>query len=86
MPKNLSALKRVQVTSRNRLQNKKYKVAIKKSVKKYLLNIKGGQEEAVKFFLSVLYQKIDKAIKKGIVHKNAGSRKKSRLAAIFHNQ
>jgi len=85
MPKNLSALKRIQVTSRNRIQNKKYKVAIKKSVKRYLLSVKEGNKLKVKFSLSVLYQKIDKAINKGVIHKNAGSRKKSRLAAIFYN-
>nr|QCI06050.1 ribosomal protein S20 [Delesseria sanguinea] len=78
MSKNLSAIKRDQLTLRNCSQNKKYKLAIKKSIKRYLLNLKDN--ENLLNNLSIVYQKIDKAVKRGVLHKNKGARIKARLA------
>nr|QCI06885.1 ribosomal protein S20 [Halydictyon mirabile] len=83
MPKNLSAIKRVQIGKRNRLQNKKYKLLIKKSIKKYLLSIKNNNNQFSS--LSNVYKCIDKAIKHKIIHKNKGARKKSKLAKMINN-
>nr|QCI07707.1 ribosomal protein S20 [Nitophyllum punctatum] len=85
MPKNLSSIKRISITSRNRLRNKKYKLAIKKSIKKYLFSVKSVDSTKISNLenldnLSFIYQKIDKAIKRGVIHKNKGARKKARLA------
>nr|YP_009397234.1 ribosomal protein S20 [Thuretia quercifolia]ARW66420.1 ribosomal protein S20 [Thuretia quercifolia] len=91
MSKNLSAIKRVQISLRNRLRNRKYKLSIKKSVKKYLLGIKQTNTNDINFNnnnlenLSMAYKKIDKAVQKGVLHKNKGDRKKSRLAKIIRN-
>lgn len=86
MKKNLSAIKRTQVSIRNRVQNKIYKSAIKVSIKKFLLNFdKYGKIKSKSLSieaLSVVYKKIDKAISKGVIHKNKGSRQKSRLAKL----
>lgn len=79
MSKNLSAIKRVKISLRNRIRNKKYKLAIKKSVKKYLLDIKINNLDNIYINLSSIYTKIDKAVKKGIIHKNKAARQKSRL-------
>jgi len=92
MSKNLSAVKKVQIASRNRLRNKKYKFFIKKSIKKYLLDIKNTNIDTINFNnnnlnnLSIVYQKIDKAIKRKVLHKNQGARKKARLAQIMKSQ
>nr|YP_010728786.1 ribosomal protein S20 [Lithothamnion corallioides]WEA77088.1 ribosomal protein S20 [Lithothamnion corallioides] len=85
MPRNLSAVKRVQIASRNRLRNKKYKSSIKTMVKKTLESISILHEDnnnmkQVQFYISQSYSVIDKAIKKGIIPKNQGSRKKSMLS------
>nr|YP_009391241.1 ribosomal protein S20 [Dipterocladia arabiensis]ARW59385.1 ribosomal protein S20 [Dipterocladia arabiensis] len=82
MSNNLSAVKKIKVASRNRLQNKTYKLAIKKSIKRYLSNLNNSSE--ISKNLSIVYQKIDKAIKKGILHKNKGARKKARLTQILN--
>ena len=75
-------MKRVQVSLRNNLKNKKYKSAIKTAIKKILSNrnsaIHLNQVEAVSY-LSRAYSKIDKSISKGIIKKNKGARQKSKL-------
>nr|YP_009393722.1 ribosomal protein S20 [Caloglossa beccarii]ARW62284.1 ribosomal protein S20 [Caloglossa beccarii] len=86
MSKNLSANKRVEISLRNRLQNKKYKIAIKKSIKKYLFNLDNNPISDMQMNLSIVYKTIDKAVKKGIWHKNKANRKKSRLAKIIKSK
>lgn len=83
MSKNLSAIKRVKIALRNRTRNKKYKIAIKKSIKKYLLNVYSNEQNNILTDLSLVYKNIDKAVKKGIWHKNKASRKKSKLSKII---
>jgi small subunit ribosomal protein S20 len=82
-----SALKRISINERNRLRNKSYKSAVKSLMKKYFqaVEVFGAspseeQKQVVKTCMSEAYSKIDKAVKKGIYHKNNGARKKARLA------
>lgn len=85
-----SALKRIQIAERNRLRNKSYKSAVKTLTKKTLQAIEvcaeNPSEETkaeVQKCLSAAYSKIDKAVKRGVYHRNAGARKKSSLASAF---
>lgn len=56
---------------------------MKETVKKTrLLKMEGKNEEA-KNLLSLAYQAIDKAAKRGVIKKNTASRKKSRLAKFI---
>ncbi len=85
MPRNLSAIKRVQIASRNSLRNKIYKSSIKTMIKKTLesismLNGDCNNINQVQFYISKTYSVIDKAVKKGAIPKNQGSRKKSMLS------
>jgi small subunit ribosomal protein S20 len=82
-----SAIKRVELTERNRLRNKSYKSAVKTLMKKCFTAIEGyGSSpnpealETVHQSMSVAYSKIDKAVKRGALHRNNGAHKKSRLA------
>jgi len=60
------------------------KKAMKETVKKArLLKMERKNEEA-KNLLSLAYQAIDKAAKRGVIKKNAASRKKSRLAKFIN--
>ncbi|MEL6381745.1 MAG: 30S ribosomal protein S20 [Cyanobacteria bacterium J06626_18] len=82
-----SAIKRVQIAERNRLRNRSYKSAVKTLTKRYLIALNDysanpgpetmalAQEE-----LSATFSKIDKAVKRGVYHQNAGSRRKSKLS------
>nr|YP_010196157.1 ribosomal protein S20 [Gracilaria caudata]UAD83554.1 ribosomal protein S20 [Gracilaria caudata] len=84
MFKNASAVKKFQVSLRNKRRNKSHKSAIKTLTKKLLssLNEKLNIDKSDDYMLelSALYRKIDKAVSKGILHKNNGARKKSLLA------
>jgi small subunit ribosomal protein S20 len=42
--------------------------------------VKAVKEEGKPESLAVAYQAIDKAVKRGVIHKNAGARKKSLMA------
>lgn len=88
MNKNLSALKRNKIALRNRYYNKKYKTSIKNSIKKFLFSISNTNVEDINSInisnnLSTVYQKIDKAVKRGVLHKNKAARKKSRLVKMM---
>ena len=83
MRKNLSAIKKNQIAIRNRQRNKIYKSLIKTSTKKYLNDLKNSDSLSaleLSNSLSLVYQKIDKAVKRGILHKNKAARKKASLA------
>ncbi|MBD2294740.1 30S ribosomal protein S20 [Anabaena sphaerica FACHB-251] len=82
-----SALKRAQIAERNRLRNKAYKSAVKTLMKKYLTAVEAHaanptpeSKQVVDARMSEAYSKIDKAVKRGVLHPNTGARKKSRLA------
>jgi len=50
------------------------------AVEVYSSNPSEDQKKAVDATMSAAYSKIDKAVKKGVFHKNNGARKKARLA------
>jgi len=84
---NKSAQKRIEISERNRLRNKSYKSAVKTLMKKtiqsvdtYTANPSEEQLETVKANLSAAYSKIDKAVKRNVLHRNTGARRKASLA------
>ena len=79
MPIIKSAKKRVLIAEANRQRNVAFKSSIKTAVKKVLELAQGEDKEALNSALSKVYQLCDKAVSKGILHKNTASRKKSRL-------
>lgn len=74
-----SAKKRILTAEKNRLQNVAMKTSIKTAVKKVLELATAKNQDELKGALSKVYQLCDKAVSKGILHKNTASRKKSRL-------
>nr|QCI04478.1 ribosomal protein S20 [Antithamnion hubbsii] len=92
MSKNLSAIKKHNIACRNRLRNKISKSLIKTWIKKYLLSLEqidnsnNSKVSDSLDTLAVVYQKIDKAVKRGVIHKNKGARKKSALAKAMNNK
>ncbi len=73
-----SAVKRIKVTSRNEKRNKAVKSNIKTILKKAASLISAKGKDAEKSVREAI-KNIDKAVSKGILHKNTASRKKSRL-------
>ena len=74
-----SAKKRVLIAEANRQKNVAFKSSIKTALKKALELAAGEDKEALNSAISRVYQLCDKAVSKGILHKNTAARKKSRL-------
>lgn len=81
MPRIQSAKKRVAVTERNRQRNMAYKSSLKTALKKALAAVTAKAPVAELAQAQGAAQSvIDRAILKGMLHKNTGARYKTRLA------
>ena len=78
MPNIKSAIKRVKVTEKKNLRNRMIKSAMKTSVKKFETAVVDGTADQK--LLGATQSALDKAVAKGVMHKNAANRKKARLA------
>ncbi len=78
-----SAAKQARGALRRRARNRTQLSTVRTSEKKIRSLAKAGKtDEAVKL-LSAFQSQIDRAAKKGIVHRNTASRHKKRVAALF---
>lgn len=80
MPNIKSAIKRVLVNDKNRAHNATIKSAMRTTVKNAEVALAGDNVETAKEAFLTASKKLDKAASKGLIHKNAAARKKSRLA------
>ena len=80
MPNIKSAIKRVKTIEKRRALNASQKSALRTAVKAADLAVVATDVEAAKAALITATKKLDKAATKGLIHKNAAARKKSRLA------
>ena len=80
-----SALKRARQNEQRRIRNKTTKTKVKNIVKD--VRLAGGKEsnETVLNKLNQAQSIIDKAAKKGVIHKKTASRKISRLAGLVNS-
>jgi len=74
-----SAKKRAKIAQIRTLRNKSYKSSIKTSIKRFELALEAGNIDEAKVVFHTTEKKLDKAVTKGILHKNAVARQKSRL-------
>ena len=79
-----SSKKRVLIAQRNAERNTAFKSSIKTAIKKALSLAEGEDKEALASAVSKVYQLCDKAVVKGILHKNTAARKKSRLVIALN--
>ncbi len=79
-----SAKKRILTAERNAEKNTAFKSSIKTAVKKVLELAQGKDKKALEEAVSKVYKLCDKAVVKGILHKNTAARKKSRLSLALN--
>lgn len=79
MPHSNTARKRVRQNEKTRLRNKSVKSSMRTQVKKTLEAIAEGDAERAKKEFALASQKLDKAAKSNVIHKNQAARRKSRL-------
>jgi len=85
LPNIKSAEKRVDLIRKRTLRNTSLKSNLRTAVKKFDDSLKGPVEESSTKLRQALVA-IDKAVTKGILHKNTAARKKSRLTKRLNNQ
>lgn len=88
MANNKSARKRIEIAERNRLHNRSYKAAMRTLMKRcftacsaYTSKPGDDAKASVQSTMNAAFSKIDKAVKVGALHRNAGAHQKSRLSA-----
>ncbi|WP_425618644.1 30S ribosomal protein S20 [Anatilimnocola sp. NA78] len=83
MPHTSSAKKRQRQNLKRRATNRATKSLLKTQVRKVTAAATAGDLTAAATEFKTAAQKLDRAAVKGVIHKNAASRKKSRLAAAL---
>jgi small subunit ribosomal protein S20 len=82
MPNTKSAIKRARSTSRKEKVNRAVKSRIGTLERKFKDLVKKGDGEATDSALKDITSAYDKAAKKGVLHRNKASNKKSRLTKM----
>ena len=75
-----SQKKRIIRAERERLENRRYTSTIKTYFRRLQAAVAAGDDETADAEHRALVRTVDKAIKRGALHRNAGARKKSRAA------
>ena len=77
-----SQKKRILRAERERLENRRYTSKIKTYFHRLERAVSAGDDQTADAEHRVLVQTIDKAVKRGALHRNSGARKKSRAARV----
>jgi small subunit ribosomal protein S20 len=77
-----SQKKRILRNERERLENRRYTSKIKTYFRRLETAVSAGDDATADTEHRVLVQTIDKAVKRGALHRNSGARKKSRAARL----
>ncbi|MBQ7196408.1 MAG: 30S ribosomal protein S20 [Synergistaceae bacterium] len=80
MPNKKSAKKRVITSERNRLYNKYWTSRCKTAVKNLLEAVAAGDADTATKTFNTAQSVIDKAVVKGVMHKNTAARRKELMA------
>ena len=80
MPNIKSQVKRVKTNEKRRQFNASYKASMRTAIKNVEVAIENKNVEAAKEAYNTANKKLDKAVAKGICHKNFAARQKSRLS------
>ena len=80
MPRRKSSVMHARLSKKKHLRNLKVRQEIKKTIKKFQALLSAKNIEEAKKLLAKAFSQLDKAAKKGIIHRRLASRRKSRLS------
>ena len=75
-----SQIKRNRQNEKARLRNKSVKSSLKTAIRKFNEATEAGNTEAAAVLLRDASRKLDKAVSKGVIHKNQAANRKSAIA------
>jgi small subunit ribosomal protein S20 len=81
-----SQKKRILRSERERLENRRYTSTIRTYFRRLEAAVAAGDDATSDSEFAVLVSTIDKAVKRGAMHRNTGARKKSRAARLRAGQ
>ena len=81
MPNTASAKKRMRQDAKRRARNRAIKSATKTQIRKFLAALGTGDLQAAQDQFRLAARALDRAVSRGVLHKNTAARRKSRLAA-----
>ena len=81
MPNHKSAEKRVRQNEKRRAINRGHRTKVRTYIKKVRTLLEAGNKQELDQLLPEAISVIDKSVQKGVMHKNAAARYKSRLTA-----
>ena len=82
MPNKKSAAKRDLIAEKNRMYNRYWKTRCKTTAKNFTAALGGGDKDLISTRLSEASGALDKAVTKGVIHRNTAARRKSRMALL----
>ena len=85
MPNIKSAKKRVEIIRTRTMRNVRIKSSLRTTLRKFEKAMSAGSEDTADGLRNAV-RAIDRAVTRGILHKNSAARKKSRLMKRFNKQ
>ncbi|MDC7116115.1 30S ribosomal protein S20 [Corynebacterium amycolatum] len=79
-----SQIKRNKTNEKARLRNQAIRSAVRTEIRKFKAAVEAGDKAAAEAQLRVASRKLDKAVTKGIFHRNTAANKKSGMAKAFN--
>ena len=86
MPNHKSAKKRMRQSEKRRLINRSNRSRLRTAIKKLRAALTGNNANDAQTLLPITISTIDKAVQKGVLHRNAAARYKSRMTVRVNNQ
>lgn len=80
-----SQIKRIQTNAKRTERNRAYKSELRTWIRKFREALASGDKDAAAVALRDASRKLDKAVSKGVIHKNQAANKKAAMAKA-HNQ
>lgn len=79
-----SQVKRIGTNERQRLRNQSVKSSLRTAIRSFREASAAGDKSKAEEILQATSRKLDKAVSKGVIHKNQAANKKSALATAFN--
>lgn len=77
-------MKRIKTNEKRRLRNRSYKSELHTYVRQTREAVQNGDKETAVAKLTLTCKKLDKAVSKGIIHRNQAANRKSKLAKLVN--
>ncbi len=84
MPKTKSAAKRIKTSEKRRKRNQRVKSTMRTAIRNFENSLENGSEEEMSEALRKAVSCIDRAVSKGVLHRNTADRRKSKLHRRFN--